>query len=303
MSDETQVKKYVLVDAIKSTAQIFAKANINDKEGVRMDTPRLVPLRLQHVFTDKDGKQRKTRFKNGATDIFMDKQMLATGDNISANDKYSDEERYEMYFINGIKVTGDKFVQDFLDKDWNPQREDFTGKNRGGAGSVFKELDEVAISDEENKFIFDTAKALTKIGAMDLTEIQSLVALLFGSSYPTPARLKECQNICAKSLEGNEERINLVLKGDWGTDGEITILLNKAITKEIISITNKDGYVQMKKTGEWVDVKMVVADTFEQKEVLFKQFLASAEGELLKKDIEVAVEENTKPDSKKSKNK
>lgn len=302
MSEETQVKKYVLVDAIKSTAQIFAKANINDKEGVRMDTPRLVPLRLQHVFTDKNGKQRKTRFKNGATEIFMDKQMLATGDNIPANDKYSDEERYEMYFINGVKVTGDKFVQDFLDKDNNPQREDFTGKNRGGAGSVFKELDEIAIADDEHKFIFDTAKALTKIGAMDLTEAQALVALLFGSSYPTPARLKDCQNLCAKSLEGNEERINLVINGDWGKDGEITVLLNQAINKDVITLIQKQDFVQMKKNGAWVDVKMVVADTFEQKEILFKQFLASAEGELLKKDIEDAVV-GSKPDSKIKKNK
>jgi len=293
MSDETQVKKYVLVDAIKSTAQIFAKANINDKEGVRMDTPRLVPLRLQHVFSDKNGKQRKTRFKLGAKDIFMDRQIRtdSEGDSIPANDKYSEEERYEMYFINGVKVTSDAFVQSFLDKDNNPQREDFTGKNRGGAGSVFKELDEVAIANDENKFIFDTAKALTKIFEMDLTEVQSLVALLFGSSYPTPARLQECQNLCAKALEGNEERINLVLNGDWGADGEITVLLNKAITKGIISLTNKDNFVQMLKAGEWVDVKMVVAETFEQKEMLFKQFLASAEGELLKKDIETAIAE------------
>lgn len=301
MSEEIQVKKYVLVDAVKSTAQIFAKANINDKEGVRMDTPRLVPLRLQHVFTDKNGKQRKTRFKNGATDIFMDKQMLATGDNIPANEKYSDEERYEMYFINGVKVSGDKFVQDFLDKDNNPQREDFTGKNRGGAGSVFKELDEIAIADDEHKFIFDTAKALTKIGLMDLAEVQSLVALLFGASYPTPARLKDCQNLCAKSLEGNEERINLVLNGDWGKDGEITVLLNKAINKDIITLIQKDGYVEMKKGGEWVSVKMIVAETFEQKESLFRQFLASEEGELLRKDIESAIAEDTKSEGKKTK--
>jgi hypothetical protein len=292
-----------LVDAVKSTAQIFAKLSLNDKDGVRLDTPRLVPLRLQHIFTDKNGKQKRTRYKSGAKDIFMDRQIRtdAEGDSIPANDKYSDEERYEMYLINGVKVTNDAFVQSFLDKDNNPQREDFTGKNRGGAGPVFKELDEIAIADEEHKFIFDTAKALTKISLMDLNQVQSLVALLFGASYPTPERLKDCQNLCAKSLEGNEERVNLVINGDWGKDGEITVLLNKAINKDVITLIQKEGYVEMKKNGAWVSVKMIVAETFEQKEALFRQFLASEEGELLRKDIEAAVADDTKQESKKPK--
>lgn len=291
MATESVNKKYVLVDAVKSTAQIFAKSNINDKDGIRLDTPRRVGLRLQHVFTDKNGKQKKTRYKQGASSIFMDEQMKPTGDNIPANDKYSDEERETLFLINGVLVSNDEFVHSFLDKDNNPQREDFTGRNRGGAGSIFRELDEVGIANIENKFIRDTAKALTKIFEMDLTEVQSLVALLFGSSYPTPSRLEDCQNLCSKSLEGNEERINLVLNGDWGKDGEITVLLNKAITKDVISFTNKADFVQIKKGKDWIDAKMVVADSYEQREILFRQHLASPEGELLKKDIEGLVAE------------
>lgn len=296
---ETPVKKYVILDAIKSTAQIFAKANINDKDGVRLDTPRRINLFLQHVFTDKNGKQRKTRYKQGATSIFMDEQMKPTGDNIPANDKYSDEERNALLLVNGVLVSGDEFLQSFLDKDNNPQREDFTGRNRGNLSPIFKELDEVAISDEENEFIRQTAEALTKIFAMNLTEVQSLVALLFGSSYPTPERLKDCQNICAKALEGNQERIDLVLNLGTvlGGDNDITILLNKALTKEVVSFNNKADFVQIKKGKDWIDAKMVVADSYEQREILFKQHLASPEGELLKKDIEGLVAE-TKQNSK-----
>lgn len=298
---EVVFKKYVISDSIKSTAQIFAKTSPDAKDGIRLDTPRRVGLFLQHVFTDKTGKQKKTRYKQGANTIYMDEQMKPEGGNIPANDKYTDEERNSLFLINGVLVTSDAFLQSFLDKDNNPQREDFTGRSRGQLSGIFKELDEIAIADDENDFIHNTAKALTKIFAMNLVEVQSLVALLFGSSYPTPERLKDCQNICAKSLEGNEERINLVLNGDWGKDGEITVLLNKAINKDIITLIQKDGYVEMKKAGSWVDVKMIVAETFEQKEALFRQFLASEEGELLRKDIEAAVADDTKPDSKKVK--
>lgn len=301
MENEVQLKKYVLADAIKSSAQIFQKVSLADKDGLRLDTPRKVGLFLQHVFTDKNGIQKKTRYKQGANSIFMDVQMKPEGGNIPANDKYTDEERNEMFFINGVKVTSDAFVQSFLDKDNNPQREDFTGRSRGQLSGIFRELDEVAIADDENKFIRETAQALTKIFAMELTEVQSLVALLFGASFPTPPRLQDCQNLCAKALEGNEERINLVLHGDWGKDGEVTVLLNRALTKGIISLTNKPDFVQMKKGGAWVDVKMVVADSPEQKEILFKQHLASEAGELLKTDIESMLGGDVKATEEKDK--
>jgi hypothetical protein len=295
MSEEIKERKYVLSDAIKSSAQIYQKTS-DSKEGIRLDTPRSMKLFLQHVFTDKDGKQRKTRLKFGSSDIFMDTQIEK--DKIPANDQYTEAERNALFFINGVLVTQDEYIQTFLSADNNPQREDFTGRNRGNLSPIFRELDEEKDANEENKFIFDTGRALVKIEAMSLVEVQSLVAIMFGSSYPTPARLKDCQNLCAKALEGNEERINMVLNGEWGKDEEITVLLNKAITKGVVSLENKADYVQMKKGKDWVDVKMVVADNYEQKEMLFRQFLASQEGELLRKDIEGLIAE-PKQNSKK----
>lgn len=298
VQNEIPVKKYVIVDAIKSTAQIFAKANINDKDGIRLDTPRKLRLFMQHVFTDKNGKQQKTRLKLGASSIFMDKQIKE--DQIPANDQYTDAERNALYLVNGVMVCADEFINAFLHEDNNPQREEFTGRNRGNLSPIFKELDEVAIADDENKFIFDTARALTKIFSMNLTEVQSLVALLFGSSYPTPTRIKDCQNICAKALEGNEERINLVLNGEWGKDGDITVLLNKALNKGIISFDSKPDFVQIKRGNDWVDAKMVVAETYEGAEALFRQHLASPEGELLRKDIELLLEQGQAEQKNKS---
>lgn len=294
-TQEIQPKKYVLVDAVKSTAQIFIKTG-NGRDGLRLDTPRKVRLFLQHVFADKNGKQKKTRLKFGASSIFMDEQIK--NDHIPANDQYTNEEREALFLINGVFVSSDEFVQSFLHEDNNPQREEFTGRNRGNLSGIFKELKEDEIADEENKFIFDTARALTKIFAMNLEEVQGLVAHLFGSSYPTPPRIQDCQNLCAKSMEGDEERINMVLNGDWGKDGEITVLLNKAINKRVVAFDLKPDFVQIKKGKDWIDAKMVAADSYEQREAMFRQFLASPEGELLKKDIENLVDE-PKQDSKK----
>lgn len=297
---EEKFKKYVLVDSIKSTAQIYVKTGPDNRDGLRLDTPRRVGLFLQHVFTDKTGKQKKTRFKKGSTSIFMDEQIKA--DNIPANDKYTEEERNTLLFVNGVLVTSDEYLQTFLDKDNNPQREDFTGRNRGNAGPIFVELDEEALADEENAFLQKMSKALMKIFSMDLVESQSLISLIYGSSYPAPARLKDCQNLCAKACEGDEQTIDLILNDGWGEDSDITVLLGKAINLKVVSFDMKPNFVQIKKGEKWIDSKMIVADSYEQREMLFKQYLASEEGELTKKDIEgivAAASKPPKPDSKK----
>lgn len=293
MSEAIALKKYVLSDAIKSTAAIYVKTSENVTDGIRLTTPKRVTLHLAHVFTDKAGKQKKTRYKQGASSgIWQDKQIK--DDNIPANDKFSDDERRDLQFVNGLLIAeeSDELKVSFLDKDNNPQHEEFTGRNRNGITPVYRELDENALIDSENDFLLMTSQALTKIMAMERPEVAALLAMFYGSSFPIPEKVKECRNIACKALESNEQRLKMVINGEWGIDGKITILLSKALNKNVLSFETKPDYVQVKKNGEWIDVKMIVADTFEQREILFRQYLATEAGELLRNDLEAMVDDS-----------
>jgi hypothetical protein len=285
---ETVTKKYVLIDAVKSTAQIFVGERDTDK-AFRLDTPRQVGLYLKHNFTDKSGKRKITRFKLGANSIFQDEQIK--NDMILANERFTTDERRTLYLINGVLVTDDEFLQSFLHEDNNPQRLEFTGRSRGSITPLIMELDEEKISDDENDFIFRTAEAIMKIRSMTKDEAAAFVALFRGASYPIPERLKDCQNILSKDLEGSDERINMILNADINPDSQVVILLNKAINKGILSFEIKPDFVQVKRGEQWLDAKMVVADSYEEREILFRQYLASPEGELLRKDIESLLSE------------
>lgn len=299
---ETVTKKYVLIDAVKSTAQIFVGERDTDK-AFRLDTPRQVGLYLKHNFTDKDGKRKITRFKLGANSIFQDEQIK--NDMILANERFTTDERRTLYLINGVLVTDDEFIQSYLSEDNNPQRLEFTGRNRGSVTPLIMELDEEKISNDENDFIFRTAEAIMKIKSMSKDEAAAFVALFRGASYPIPERLKDCQNILSKDLEGSDERINMILNADINPDSQVVILLNKAINKGILSFETKPDFVQIKRGDQWVDAKMVVADSYDEREILFRQYLASAEGELLRKDIEGLLSDdvNEAVSSKKTKTK
>lgn len=295
--------KYVLIDAIKSTAQIYVGEKGSER-AFRLDTPRKVPLRLQHSFADKNGQRKVTRLKLGATTIFLPDQVK--NDSIPANDKFTDEERTSAYVINGVLVTNDTFLKSFFHEDNNPQREEFTGRNRGGETAVIKELDEEALADEENDFIFKTAEAIIKIKGMNKEQASAYVSLFFGASFTIPERLKDCQNLLSKALEGSDEKIDMIINGEVSNpDDRITVLLSKAINKNLISFEVKPNYVQIKLNDAWQDIKMVTGDSYEHREILFREFLASAEGELQRKQIEELVneiqEENTNDSTPKRK--
>lgn len=299
IEDEIVWKKYVLSDSIKSTAQIYVGDKDTDK-AFRLDTPRRVGLYLKHTFADKNGKRRITRFKLGSTSIYQSEQI--SKDMIDANDKHTDEERRTLYLVNGVLVTNDEYVQAFLHEDNNPQREEFTGRDRGGVTPIIRELDEAAMDEEENDFIFKTAEALQKIKQMSKDEAAAYISLFYGASFTVPESLTKCQNLLSKSLENNEARIDMILKGDKNVDDEITVLLSKAINKGVLSFELKQNFVQVLRDGEWVDAKMISADSYGEREILFRQYLASPEGELLRKDIEGMVNQKDEAPKGKKKN-
>lgn len=304
MSTETTEiigKKFVIIKAAESSATIYRQSSPTDPKGrLQLTINPRIPLYCRHTFTDKNGRQRNTRYKNGASSIFMDEQIEK--DKIPANEKFTDLERGDLMLINGVLYSEDESILSFLHEDNNPQREEFTGRDRRGITPLFRLLDEQAEAEDENSFIFKTAEALTIIKKMNLDEVGALLSIFYGSSFTVPTKLKEAQNIAAKALENNEERLDLVIEGVKGSDQEIVVLLGKALNQGIISFAQKEDYVQMMKDGEWRDVKLVSADTYEQREILFRQYLASKEGELLKKDIETLVTdegEKTKTSNKK----
>lgn len=291
---DRQFKKYVLIDAIKSTAKYFQKVRGEQGDGIRLDTPRRVPIHLQHTFVHKDGKQRTIRYKQGVPSIFQDEQIKNFS--VPANERFTDDERRAMNFVNGVLVHDGEHEQKFLDKDHNPQREDFTGRRIGQITPLFKELDEELEEKEENSFLKNTGLALVKILSMGKAEVSALLSLFYGASYVVPATLSAAQNAAAKALEGNEDRMKMV--NEWGSDkdvdSKIIILLNKALGKGIVSFDLHDNQVSLLKNNEWRDVKMISGDSYEEREVLFRQYLATEQGELLRKDIESLVKDEVK---------
>lgn len=283
-------RKYVLADAVKSTAQIFVGDDPTER-AFRLDTPRKVPLYLRHTFQDAKGTRKVTRYKSYATSI--DQTIQIKENLIPANEPFTIDERGDLEIINGVLIAdeADEIKINFLSADNNPQRVDFTGRNRGGVTGIFMELDEEAMADEENDLIFKTAEALQLIKKMSEDEAAAYISLFRGSSYPVPARLKERQNLLAKDLENNEQKIDMILNSVRNQDDEVTILLSKAINQGVILFEQKPNYVSIKRGDQWQDAKMISSEqyNYEEREILFRQHLASPEGELLRKDIEKLV--------------
>lgn len=297
---EATYKKYVLIDAIKSSVKHYTKVSKESSDAILLNVPKRVPLHLQHTISDANGKQKVIRYKQSCETIFQPEQIKEFS--IPANEKFTQEERDRMTFINGILIATEEIDNKFLSADFNPQREDFKGKRRGPVSPIFKELDEDALANDENEFLMQMMKAGSAIFSMkDISEVAALLAVFFGPTFKVPEKLRDAQTIAVKALEGDEKRIKIVNEWNVNADQEIVILLNKAFNKEVISFDAEENQVSLKKNDKWVPVKMIAADTYEQKEALFRQYLTTEQGELVKKEIEALVSDEKKEEKKKAK--
>jgi len=280
---------YVITPNMKSTAAIFRRANPEAHfTGDPVNTNKAIPIPVTYEFTDKDGKARRTRYKPHSQYIDVQPQIKEEG--ILANDKFphSDRDRLRIQF-GKIEVT-DAYTNWYLSEDNCPNRRDFTGKSRGTHIVMIELLDEEKEINAKSELIDRQLDAGNAIRKMSTEQVRELLVHFFGSSFTQPENEKAAKNLAIESMSDNELRIKIVEDYSEGKktdiDAEVKILVNKGLNSGILRFDISGSQVMLKRNGQFENVKLIAADTIEQQEILFMQFLTTPEGAALRSDIE-----------------
>lgn len=287
-TSQVKPKIYHLLDNTKSSVEHYTRVNQNQR--VRDDQrPNDRPF-LQITYQDHEGTNRTIRFKLNCNTIFQDEQIEKL--KIPANEKFTDAERNMLMFRNGVLVVTNKSAQAFLDA--HPQNENFKGECPEIHGKLFKEYNPEAKTESDVKVFRRRLAAANKVAAFTtVEEAQSLLLRLYGSYYKVPGDLNDCvTQLVAFMDESDEEGIEEVLRDGKTLEDEITILIGKALQKQVISFEEPgmENFVVKKKNGNVFPLKEISAtiSTAERRR-LFSEFLASPDGGLTLEDLRKSV--------------
>lgn len=258
--------------------------------GIKKVTNLEIPIRVQYSFTDKNGKNRTTKYMPNSN--YIDIQAQQKIEEINPNSKIDFGDRERLKLINGEFTTTDKYTMFFLSADNCPEREDFTGKSRGQHQIKMK----LKVVGKDKMDAFElmelTRSAANAMHELDYDSIKALYIEFEGFSVNVPEEEKILRATLFEAINGNEERLNRVIAykpANTGLRPEIDLVLNDAIAKGIISFNVSDGTVSMMKKGSFKVIKTISAETDEQLRELFAVSLTNADGEAIFKDIKNAV--------------
>lgn len=289
------VKTYVLLQHTKSSANVYVQVNQNQR--VRIENRPIDHAFTQITFMDRDGKNKTIRLKLTCDEIYQDKQIKEHL--IPANEKWTQEERDAVRFVDGVLITDNPTVQKFLET--SPQFDKFWEPVNGKRGScvhikrpLYTLYDENIELDREDNMFRKRLEAANKIAAInDVKEGQELMIRLNGSFFKAPDNIKKIRSELIRFLdEANEEMLDRLLKDEITVDEKGTILIGKAINYGILSFDKVPGKVVMIKGNKTKDLRDI-SDEYspEDKKKYFLEFLTSSDGKLLMQDIEKAVKE------------
>lgn len=286
---KAKLKTYVLLDHTKPTAPVYLRLNKDQRS--RLDTRPVDHAYLRFTFLDpKDMKNKTFRLKLNCEEL--DLSIQAKEFNIPANAKFTQRERDAVRFQNGVLTTSNLLVQRFLES--SPQFEEFAGERPDDIPRpLYKLLDKHAEMLSDNMMFKKRVRAANKITDLEsLSEAQSLLIRLNGSSFKTPDTLEECQNLLANFLDdADEPMLDALLKEELNEDEKVTILIGKAINKGVLSFNEVADQVVRKVDGMVVKVKEISSEyDIEVRKRYFMEFLTSPKGALLLADIKKDVE-------------
>jgi hypothetical protein len=290
-------KTYVLLDSLNSDAPIYQRV-VGDQR-VKIAKPPFYPIYLRMTFQDENGISRTIRYKSGATDAegksIIDQREQIDKLKIDANDPFTQNERKDRMFRNGVLVTNKKILQDYLEA--YPGIKGFKGTCDDVPVPIYQLLDKESEEKVKNSDIRLRVKAANKVLSLDLEGAQSMLIRLNGSFFETPKDLEECQNLLMEFVDDSEEGgLKAVLKEDdeVNIDDKTTVLIGKLINAGKLSFDAVEGTISKKdKNGEWIKVRDMSAEySLDERKRLFSDFLNTKDGKPLKEDLEKDLNED-----------
>lgn len=294
-------KIYHLIDNGKSSIEHYQR--ISKHQRVRLGVRKNDRPYLKITCTEADEVNRTLRFKLNCNSIDQAEQIEKY--KIPANEKFSDAERGMLQFKNGVLVVTNKIAQQFLDR--HPQNERFNGECPDVTQKLFREfVPEEKTKNEVNAFR-RRLDAANKVASVSLEEGQALLIRLHGSFYKAPDDINDVIAALVAYLdEADDKGVEEVLRDGKTLQDEITILIGKALQKEVLSFeeAGMENFVVKKKGGQIIPLKEISATLgLQERKRLFAEFLASNDGVLHLEDLrkEVGATEENKKETKKDK--
>lgn len=293
------IKTYVLLDVLDSTAPIFQTLPNNQRSQIKK-MPFYRPY-LDLPVQDEKGKSKRLRLKYTSEFLFADEQFKEN--NIPANEKFTDEEYGDPTFRNGSLTTNNLRLQQHLEI--NPAYDKSTYTSTYVKRKEYTLLDLESAQKSKNSDFKKRLAASNKIDKLDLEEAQQMIIRLNGFSVETPKTVEECQNWLIAFLDDAEdEGIEAIMKEDKAitTDEKTAILIGELVNNKLLEFA-ADNYSINKpgKDGKKIEIRNIVADTLQERERLFGNFLDTSDGKALREDLEkdlAAFKTKNKQDSK-----
>lgn len=285
-------KTYVLLEHMHPTSNnIFIRVNKDQRQPVN----KLRDYRpyMKVSFTDENGKNRTIRYKNTTSEIYQDEQIKL---GILANDKFNQSEYRDLEFRNGVLMTNNDTIQNYLET--YPGFEGFKGRCNDVKRPEYKLYDKVGEIKTSNEFAKKKIEAGAKIFAMDLEQTQDALYKVYGASFIPSNDVNENQATLIKYLDTTDEAVDDILKEDETRDDEITVLVGKLLTNGIISFDQSPGKVSKKKGTGWIDIKSISNEyaPMERKRI-FAEFLASDAGQPLLAELKETIQPEVSEES------
>lgn len=296
------LKTYVLLDALKPTADIFVQ--INKEQRVRLHTlPQWDPY-LQVTFLDenemqkdfdpnsptfgqmiknkKKGQNRTIRLKLNSNTPYQDEQIER--EKIPANEKFTQNEYKAAKFIHNTLSTTNPAVQNYLEV--YPAIEGFKGSCEDVKYACYKIYDPTVQVESENKDFLRRLEAANKIAGLKLKDAQDLLIRIYGTFYEVPTTIAAAQNALVSYMDSSDEALDEILKDEINLDEETQILVGRLVSKGVLSFDAVPGQVAKKKGNEWINLKAISNDySIVERERYFIEFLTSEAGKLLLNDL------------------
>lgn len=304
-------KMYVLLEHTEATAQVYRQ--VDSQHRIRLNKRPIDHAYGQITFTDRDGKNKTIRLKLQTDEIDFQKQIKEIG--IPANEKYTQSERDAVMFREGVLITDNPTVQNYLETspqfedNWKPEK-DPAGKGRvvrcpDLQRPLYRLLDEtVNLKADDDEFMGRLAAANKIAKIQDVKTGQDLLYRLYGAFHKVPNDiLKIRAELIAYLDDADAKMIALIMKEDKDVnmDEQTEVLIGKAMGLKIISFDLVPDQVVMTVGGKQRNLKQIPSEfPPEERKLYFAQFLTSEDGKLVRAEIEKEVKAK-EPKTKKEK--
>lgn len=296
------LKTYVLLEALRPTADVFIQ--INKEQRSRIATiPQWQPYLqvtfldesdhvidydvksktyLQKIPNEKKGQNRTIRLKLNSNTPYQDDQIEK--EKIPANEKFTQQEYKAAKFVHNTISTTNPAVQAYLET--YPAFEGFKGRCEDVKQAAYKLYDPNVEVESENKEFLRRLDAANKIAKLDLKEVQDLLIRIYGTYHKLPITKSAAQNELVAYMDSSDDALDEILKEETTIDEEVQILVGRLVSEGKLSFDAVKGQVAKKKNDGWINLK-AIGDEYDpiERQRYFIEFLTSEAGKLLLEDL------------------